>query len=160
VSPASLQFAEQLRANFHLTPAPPDKVLEQYAWTGISVRYLRPLLCCFRSCGMRGKSASQSCPRDVRHARDHGSKAHSAVQAESPGNGAGGKVQVLTEAACGEGAMSLHENTPSGEKKAEAFHLVCAGIGLLHILAGVAMIIWHVKGARDHRVNRTKLEAR
>lgn len=56
--------------------------------------------------------------------------------------------------------MSLHENTPEGERTAERFHLICATVGLGHILMGAAMIFWHIKGARDHRENRETLEGR
>jgi hypothetical protein len=56
--------------------------------------------------------------------------------------------------------MSLHENTPEGERTAELFHLVCAAVGALHLLIGAGMLAWHLAGARDHRENRELLEAR
>jgi hypothetical protein len=56
--------------------------------------------------------------------------------------------------------MSLHENTPEGERTAESFHLVCAAVGLAHLVLGAFMLAWHIKGAADHRENRELLEAR
>lgn len=54
--------------------------------------------------------------------------------------------------------VSLHANTVTGEKDAEDFHLVCAAVGLAHLIIGAAMIAWHISGASDHRKNRKVLE--
>jgi hypothetical protein len=53
--------------------------------------------------------------------------------------------------------MSAFHNTAAGERLAMRFHRVCAAVGLLHLFGGIAMIIWHWRGHKDHEVNLKKL---
>lgn len=56
--------------------------------------------------------------------------------------------------------MSAFHNNPAGERLATRAHVFFAGVGVLHVLIGIGIIAWHLRGARDHRENLRKLEGK
>jgi hypothetical protein len=54
--------------------------------------------------------------------------------------------------------MSQFHNSLEGERVAKRFHVVCFFVGMLHIAAGMAMMVWHGRGYKDHEDNIQRIK--